>query len=118
MTPATATTWVAEIELFSIPATQTTLQKYVNNIHFPVETTSRRPQRPKILKRLKFYPTIQFIEPRFRKTKMANRLKFSNGRFMEEVQKYDCLYNKYSKEFKDRSKKDNAWKEVAADLRI
>ena len=30
---------------------------------------------------------------------MANKLKFSNGRFMEEVQKYDYLYNKYSKEF-------------------
>ena len=45
---------------------------------------------------------------------MANKLKFSNARFMEEVQKYDCLYNKYSKEFKDRNKKDNAWKEVAS----
>ena len=33
---------------------------------------------------------------------------------MEEVQKCDCLYNKYSKEFKDRNKKDNAWKEVAS----
>ena len=45
---------------------------------------------------------------------MANKLKFSNARVMEEVQKYDCLYNKYTKEFKDRNKKDNAWKEVAS----
>ena len=50
---------------------------------------------------------------------MANRLKFSNGRFMEEVQKYDCLYNKHSKGFiKDRNEMDNAWKKKQADLRI
>ena len=33
---------------------------------------------------------------------------------MEEMQKYDCLYNKYSQEFKYRNKEDNAWKEVAS----
>ena len=46
---------------------------------------------------------------------MANKLQFSNGCFEHgKVQKYDCLYNNYSKEFKDRNKKDNAWKEVAS----
>ena len=45
---------------------------------------------------------------------MANKLKFSNGHLMEEIQKFHCLHNKYSNEFKDRNKKDNAWKEVAS----
>ena len=30
--------------------------------------------------------------------------------FMEEVQKYPCLYDKFSKEFKDKFKKVNSWK--------
>ena len=29
--------------------------------------------------------------------------------FMEEIGKYDCLFNRYSKEFKDKFKKINAW---------
>ena len=29
--------------------------------------------------------------------------------FMEEVQKYPCLYDKFSKEFKDKFKKVNSW---------
>ena len=30
--------------------------------------------------------------------------------FMEEVQKYDCLYIKFSKEYRDKYKKSNSWK--------
>ena len=33
---------------------------------------------------------------------------------MEEVQKYECLYNKYSKDFKDSDKKSNAWNAVVS----
>ena len=29
--------------------------------------------------------------------------------FIEEIRKYDCLFNHFSKEFKDKLKKINAW---------
>ena len=32
--------------------------------------------------------------------------------FMEEVRKYDWLFNRFSKEFKDKFKKINAWSKV------
>ena len=32
--------------------------------------------------------------------------------FMEEMQKYDCLYNKYSKSYKDKYIKINYWKKI------
>ena len=32
--------------------------------------------------------------------------------FMEEMQKYDCLYNKYSKSYKDKYVKINCWKKI------
>ena len=32
--------------------------------------------------------------------------------FMEEVQKYDCLYIKFSKEYRDKCKKINCWKTI------
>ena len=35
----------------------------------------------------------------------VRKVKYTAERFMEEVQKYECLYNKYSKDFKDRNKK-------------
>ena len=31
---------------------------------------------------------------------------------MEEVQKYDCLYNKFSKEYRDKYKKISCWKAI------
>ena len=32
--------------------------------------------------------------------------------FMEVVQKYDCLYNKYSKSYKDKYIKINCWTKI------
>ena len=32
--------------------------------------------------------------------------------FMEKVQKNDCLYNKYSKEYRDKHRKINCWKAI------
>ena len=32
--------------------------------------------------------------------------------FMEEIRKYDCLFNLFTKEFKDKFKKINAWSKV------
>ena len=34
--------------------------------------------------------------------------------FMEEIQKYPVLYDKFSKDFKGKYKKQNAWKSVAS----
>ena len=42
----------------------------------------------------------------------VRKVKYTAERFLEEVQKYEYLYNKYSKDFKDRNKKSNAWNAV------
>ena len=34
--------------------------------------------------------------------------------FIEEIQKYVCLYDKYSRDFKDRNMKVNCWEKVAS----
>ena len=39
----------------------------------------------------------------------VRKVKYTAEPFMEEVQKYECLYKKYSKDFKVRNKKPNAW---------
>ena len=36
----------------------------------------------------------------------------SNECFMGEVQKYDCLYNRNSRDYKDKYKKLNVWNKV------
>ena len=35
--------------------------------------------------------------------------------FLEEVRKYDCLYNKFNKHFKNKFKKYNCWVEIRGD---
>ena len=32
--------------------------------------------------------------------------------FLEEIQKYDCLYNKFSKDYKSKYKKLNCWSKI------
>ena len=32
---------------------------------------------------------------------------------MEEIQKYDCIYNKFSKDYKNRRTRENAWAKIA-----
>lgn len=32
--------------------------------------------------------------------------------FMEEIQRYDCLYNKFPKDYKNRRTRENAWKMI------
>ena len=36
----------------------------------------------------------------------------SAGVFLEEVQKYPCLYNKFCKEYKDKYIKINCWRKI------
>ena len=36
--------------------------------------------------------------------------------FLEETQKYDCLYNKFSKDYKNKFKKMNCWTKIAEKL--
>ena len=47
---------------------------------------------------------------------MTKNLSFRMGTSGKKCKnnEYDCLHNKYSQEFRDRNKKDNAWKEVAS----
>ena len=33
----------------------------------------------------------------------------TNEEFMEEVVRYECVYNRNSKDFKDKNKKNNSW---------
>ena len=40
---------------------------------------------------------------------MAGDKKLDKVRFMEDLQQYECLYNKFSREFKDKYKKMNCW---------
>ena len=35
--------------------------------------------------------------------------KFTNEEFMKEVARYGCLYNRKSKNFKDKNKKADSW---------
>ena len=44
----------------------------------------------------------------------VRKVKYTAERFMEEVQKYECLCNKKIKDFKDRNKKSNAWNAVVS----
>ena len=32
--------------------------------------------------------------------------------FMEEIQRYECLYNKFSKDYKNRRTRENAWETI------
>ncbi len=36
--------------------------------------------------------------------------KIDKVKFMEDLQQYECLYNKFSRDFKDKYKKMNCWK--------
>ena len=39
-------------------------------------------------------------------------MKSGNEEFMEEVARYECVYNRNSKEFKDKNKKNNSWQKI------
>ena len=41
-----------------------------------------------------------------------------NLAFIEEIQQYDCLYNKYIRDFKNKFKRHNCWVEIAAKFDI
>ena len=36
----------------------------------------------------------------------------TNEEFMEEVVRYECVYNRNSKNFKDKNKKANSWEKI------
>ena len=41
--------------------------------------------------------------------RMASSFELNTVVFMEEIQKYDCLYNKFIKDYKKNYKKFNCW---------
>ena len=38
--------------------------------------------------------------------------KVTNEEFMEEVARYECVYKRNSKNFKDKNKKANSWEKI------
>ena len=38
--------------------------------------------------------------------------KFNQALFMEEVQRYECIYDKFSKDYKNKSIRLNSWKAI------
>ena len=36
----------------------------------------------------------------------------TNEEFMEEVARYECVYNRNSKDFEDKNKKNNSWEKI------
>ena len=62
---------------------------------------------------LKLSTGIHCVRSRFSKwLPTQTSRKQSPWHFMEEVQKYDCLYIKFSKEYRDKYKKINCWKTI------
>ena len=42
----------------------------------------------------------------------------TNEEFMEEVARYECVYNRNSKDFKDKSKKANSWGKIGGKFNL
>ena len=49
---------------------------------------------------------------------MASALTVDTASFMEEIQQYECLYNKFSKNLKNRDMKENCWGKIAEKFAI
>ena len=76
--------------------------------------------------RSSYFPRCNAVQVHF-STKIADingsgNVAFSDGnevlvittvRLMEEVRKYECLYNKQCKEYKDKNQKINSWEAIA-----
>ena len=80
------------------------------------EKSAHRSQRSRNLKPLSSDGSDQLISqnalhlpPHFN---MASSSDLNTVVFMEEVQKYDCLYNKFSKYYKNKYKKLNCWSKI------
>ena len=48
----------------------------------------------------------------------TNSDEFNSLHFMEEVQKYECLYNKFNKDYKNKFVRFNCWKIIAEQFNI
>ena len=44
---------------------------------------------------------------------MSDNVEFSTPLFMEEVQMYECLYNKFNKQYKNKFIRLNCWRKIA-----
>ncbi len=47
---------------------------------------------------------------------MLDNMEFSTALFMEEVQMYECLYNKFNKQYKNKFVRLNCWRKIAEKL--
>ena len=44
---------------------------------------------------------------------MSDNVEFSTPLFMEEVQMYECLYNKFNKQYRNKFVRLNCWRKIA-----
>ena len=83
------------------------------SIDFLMETACLKFRDPCVA----FYPG-PFFKPFTCKMASATFATKENLAFIEEVQKYDCVYNKYSRDFKNKFKKYNCWVQIATKFDI
>lgn len=80
------------------------------------ETTQNEPIRPKTGPQCILAPSVQLEKFVFKMA--ASEGEIDAALFMEECQKYDCLYNKFSKDYKNTKIRTNCWKKVAEKFKI
>ena len=59
-----------------------------------------------------FYPMVQRQTRSITNKMLENVEAFTVEHFILEIQRYECLYNKFSRDFKDKYKKMNCWTKV------
>ena len=80
------------------------------------KTTKNKEKQAKTKKDKKmlsfFYPMVQRQTRSITNKMLENVEAFTVEHFMSEIQHYECLYNKFSRDFKDKYKKINCWTKV------
>ena len=107
------------IELSSIRTTQNdpeTTRNGRKDYMETSETTQNEPIRPKTGAKCILAPSVQLEKFVFKMA--ASEGEIDAALFMEEYQKYDCLYNKFSKDYKNTKIRTNCWKKVAEKFKI
>ena len=107
------------IELSSIRTTQNdpeTTRNGRKDYMETSETTQNEPIQPKTGLKCILAPSVQLEKFVFKMA--ASEGEIDAALFMEECQKYDCLYNKFSKDYKNTKIRTNCWKKVAEKFKI
>ena len=60
------------------------------------------------------FPSIQCSTS----SKMAATTEFNSALFMETVQRYECLYNKFSRDYKNKFTRMNCWRTIGGQFNL